>query len=122
MGGVVWPGLPGLGGTILLQTVTFVAVGPIGSSSDIAPIGFLLPGLGGGGVAAPPYLLGPGGIEFYDAGLGTYPAAGFLAGVNPLFPGGTPAMMPGTVTIVPEPSALLLGGLGFAGLFSRRKR
>lgn len=121
-GGFAWPGMPGLGGTIILETVTFTAIGPVGTFSDVAPLGIIMPGAPGGGVAVPPILPGPGGVEFYDAGIGSYGAVGFAPGANPLFPGGLPAMMPGTVGIIPEPSVSLLGALGFAGLLLRRKR
>ena len=73
-------------------------------------------------MVVPPILPGPGGVEFYDAGIGSYGAIGFAPGANPLFPGGTPGVMPGMVRIIPEPSAALLGALGFGSLLLRRKR
>lgn len=113
--------LPPLGGTIILESVMFAAVGPIGTMSDIAPLGVVVPGAPPG-VAAPPVVAAGPGFEFYDAGgLGSYAALPFAPGANPAFPGGLPAVGPGTVAIIPEPGSLLLS-LGGLGLLLRRRR
>ena len=121
LAGLAWVGMPGLGGTIILETIVFSATGTPGSVTDIAPLGILTPGAPGG-PALPP-IAGPGGVEFYNAAVGgSYGAAPFLPGANPLFPAGTPAIMPGTVTITPEPGAAMLALLGMVSLFLRRRR
>ena len=123
--------LPGfLGGTALLETIGFTAVGPIGSASDIAPLGILV---GGPPPGALPPIFGPGGVEFYDdsagapGGLGGYlaaptgpipPGPAFPAGV----PGGLGPVTPGTIFIIPEPRTFLFGVLTTMFVLLRRRR
>jgi hypothetical protein len=122
--------LPGfIGGTVVLESITFVALGLPGMSSDIAPLGILAPGPP---LGAAPAIGGPFGLEFYDnsagapGGLGGYPAIPVGAfGPNPSFPLGSlglPPVTPGTITIIPEPSGLLIGLLSLGSLLLRRRR
>lgn len=109
--------LPGtLGSSVILQTISFTAIGSPGAASDIAPLGILAPSPATGN--APP-IGGPFGLEFYDnsagapGGLGTYPAAPIgPIPPGPAYPAGAPgglfAVNPGTILFVPEPRFPLL--------------
>jgi hypothetical protein len=121
--------LPGATGmTVLLQSLTFMALGTPGTSSDIAPLGILAAGPPPGSL---PPIAGPGGVEFYDnsggapGGLGGYgaiPVGPF--GPNPSFPLGSPglaAITPGTVSIIPEPHPLWLAALTGLVLLARKR-
>lgn len=100
----------GLSGTYFdVMGFDFLVTGSPGDVVTLDPVGIFLPGSYGAGTPPPgvPFLPGPGAEAVYDSVTGlTTPG---------LFVGGT-------ITIIPEPSSVMLVSLGLIGFSLRRRR
>lgn len=100
-------GPPSVGTYYDVMGMDFTITGAVGDVVTFMPSGIFTPGFFGPGTPPPVVPLTVGGDAVYDS-LGGFTSAGAYVG--------------GTVTIVPEPSVLMLIGFGCLGLFLRHRR